>query len=57
MFKIVIVVDCYWLLDAIMEYVSTGNLPHVFLEDNVKISDNNTTNHSIRRPEQNELYK
>lgn len=57
MFQIVIVADCYWLLDAIMEYVSTGNLPNVFLEDNVKISANNTTNHLIRRPEQNELYK
>jgi len=40
-----------------MEYISTGNLPHVFHKDNVKISDNNTTNHLIHRPENNELYK
>lgn len=48
--------DCYWMFDAIMEYISTGKLPHVFLEDNIKIN-NDTTNFRTERPENNELYK
>jgi hypothetical protein len=48
--------DCYWMLDAILEYISTGKLPHVFLEDNVKIS-NNTTKHLTERLENNDFYK
>ncbi|CAI6348863.1 unnamed protein product [Macrosiphum euphorbiae] len=50
-------IDCYWMLDAIMEYISTGKLPHVFLEDNVKISNNNTTHYLTERLEHNELHK
>lgn len=45
------------MLDAIMEYISTGKLPHVFLEDNVKISNKNTTHHLTERLEHNELHK
>jgi len=45
------------MLDAIMEYISTGKLPHVFLEDNVKISNNNTTHYLTERLEHNELHK
>lgn len=52
----VIITDCYWMFDAIMEYISTGKLPHVFLEDNVKIN-NDTNNFKTERPENNELYK
>lgn len=40
-----------------MEYISTGKLPHVFLEDNVKISNNNTTHYLTERLEHNELHK
>lgn len=40
-----------------MEYISTGKLPHVFLEDNVKISNNITNQHLTERLEHNELYK
>lgn len=40
-----------------MEYISTGNLPHVFLEDNVKISNNNATHYLTERLEHNELHK
>lgn len=49
-------IDCYWMLDAIIEYISTNKLPHVFLEDNVKIS-NNTTIYSTERPKNNEMHK
>jgi len=52
-----IITDCYWMLDAIMEYISTGKLPHIFLEDNVKISNNNTSHHLTKRLEDNELHK
>jgi len=45
------------MLDAIMEYISTGKLPHVFLEDNVKIGNNNTTHYLTERLENNELHK
>lgn len=55
--KIIIVTDCYWLLDAFLEYISTGNLPHVFHQDNVKINDNNTTYHVVQRAENNEFHK
>lgn len=48
--------DCYWMLDAILEYISTGKLPHVFLEDNVKIS-NNTTKYLTERLKDNDFYK
>lgn len=44
------------MLDAIMEYISTHNIPHVFLEDNVKIT-NNTIKTLAQRPENNELHK
>lgn len=44
------------MLDAIMEYISTNDLPHVFLEDNVKLS-NNTSKYLTQRPENNELHK
>lgn len=50
------IIDCYWMLDAIMEYISTDKLPYVFLDDNVKIS-NNTMNHLTKRLEPNQLYK
>jgi len=45
------------MLDAIMEYISTGKLPHVFLEDNVKIHNHNTTYYLTERLEHNELHK
>lgn len=45
------------MLDAIMEYISTDKLPHIFLEDNVKINNNNTKHHLTERLEHNELYK
>lgn len=51
-----IITDCYWMLDAILEYISTDKLPRVFLDDNVKIS-NTSTNHLTERFEPNELYK
>lgn len=44
------------MLDAIMEYISTGTLPHVFHEDNVKIS-NSSNNYLTKRLENNELHK
>lgn len=44
------------MLDAILEYISTGKLPHVFLEDNVKIS-NSTTKHFTERLENNDFHK
>lgn len=53
----IILIDCYWMLDAIMEYISTGKLPHVFLEDNVKISNNISTHYFTERLEHNELHK
>lgn len=52
-----IIIDCYWMLDAILEYISTDKLPHVFLEDNVKINKNNTPHYLTERLEHNELYK
>lgn len=51
------VTDCYWMLDAIMEYFSTGNIPHVFLEDNVIIDNNMTSFIVAQRLENNELYR
>lgn len=46
------------MLDAIMEYISTSKLPHVFLEDNVKIRANNdTNNYSTERLENNKLHE
>lgn len=46
------------MLDAIMEYISTGKLPHVFLEDNVKIHNNSDTNNYItERLKNNKLHK
>lgn len=52
----VIISDCYWMLDAILEYISTSKLPHVFLEDNVKIS-NNTIKHLTERLKDNDFHK
>lgn len=46
------------MLDAIIEYVSTGKLPHVFLEDNVKIGNGTTTTvRPAERPENNDMPK
>lgn len=46
------------MLDAIMEYISTGKLPHVFLEDNVKVHNNNDTNNYItERLKDSKLHK
>lgn len=53
---LLLLIDCYWMLDAIMEYISTGTLPHVFHEDNVKIT-NNSNNYLTKRLENNELHK
>lgn len=45
------------MLDAIMEYISTGTLPRVFHEDNVKISNNTTNSYLTKRLENNKLHK
>lgn len=45
------------MLDAIMEYISTGKLPHVFLEDNVKIHNNDTNIYFTERLKDNKLHK
>lgn len=50
------ITDCYWMLDAILEYISTSKLPNVFLGDNIKIN-NNITNYLVKRAEDNDLHK
>lgn len=50
-------IDCYWMLDAFMEYISTDKLAHIFLEDNIQISSNESMYEKPERLENNALHK
>ncbi|XP_050419882.1 membrane-bound transcription factor site-1 protease isoform X2 [Adelges cooleyi] len=50
-------IDCYWMLDAFMEYISTDKLAHIFLEDNIQISSNESMYAKPERLENNGLHK
>lgn len=34
-----IVLDCFWMLDAILEYTSTGHMPSVFKKNKAEVPE------------------
>ncbi|XP_050538541.1 membrane-bound transcription factor site-1 protease isoform X2 [Daktulosphaira vitifoliae] len=50
-------IDCYWMLDAIMEYITTDKLAQVFLEDNYKINNNKSLHFIPERYKKSDLHK
>ncbi|CAG9857116.1 unnamed protein product [Phyllotreta striolata] len=49
--------DCYWLLDAMLEYTSTSHLPNVFKDNNFKGWEGIADTDTPRRMEGNRLYR
>lgn len=47
---------CYWMLAAILEYTSTGHMPKIFNENNIKDRSTVTITHRPERMDNTRLY-
>lgn len=38
-YHVTVFLDCFWMLDAILQYATTAHFPSIFKEDNVEIDN------------------
>ena len=50
--------DCFWLLDALLDYTATGHVPSIFTTDSEnKIGSISTASELPQRMDNNHLYR
>lgn len=49
--------DCFWMLDALLEFTSTGHMPSIFKDNSAKVTFPSTDEPLPQRMEGNHLYR